>query len=82
MGANSFRQKVEPVPGPWGETSLGCWRAEMPGDVEHLGVGERSAWGGGLDTGALLQGSWYRVCIKLGYSGKSWERFDQGNEVM
>lgn len=54
----------------------------MPGDVEHLGVGERSAWGGGLDTGALLQGSWYRVCIKLGYSGKSWERFDQGNEVM
>lgn len=54
----------------------------MPGDVEHLGGGERSAWGGGLDTGALLKGSWYRVCIKLGYSRKSWERFDQGNEVM
>lgn len=31
----------------------------MPGDVEHLGSGERSAWRGGLDIGALLQGSWY-----------------------
>ena len=63
LGAKHFRQKTEPVPGPWGETCLGCWRAEMPGDVEHLGSGERSAWRGGLDIGALLQGSWYRVCI-------------------
>ena len=49
--------------GRGGETCLGCWRAEMPGDLEHLGSGERSAWRGGLDIGALLQGSWYRVYI-------------------
>lgn len=78
LGAKYFRQKTEPVPRPWGETCLGCWRAEMLGDVERLVTGERSAWGGGL----CCRGHGTESAFNLGYSGKSRERLDQGNEVM
>lgn len=50
----------------------------MLGDVERLVTGERSAWGGGL----CCRGHGTESAFNLGYSGKSRERLDQGNEVM
>ena len=61
-----------------GRNMLGVLEGKMPGDVERLGTGERSAWGGGL----CCRGHGTESAFNLGYSGKSRERFDQGNEVM
>lgn len=65
LGAKYFKQKEEPVLRPWAGNELGVLEGRnVRGLVAHVkGREECMGWCWGLDMGALLQGSWYGVCI-------------------